>query len=311
MPNLTIRQKVLLFKIEVTYNTDPVPTGAADAVLVESLLWSNQSLRMVERPAVRPSLGTLQHIFGGRLVQFTCVAEVKGSGAAGTAPEIGPLMRACGLGETVVPATSVAYSPVSQSLESGTAYIYEDGKRIIVTGCRGNVSFSAGAGGKMMANFTMQGHVAAQTDEALPTPTYDSTIPPVFVGATFTIDSFAATIGNLSFDLANVLATPDDVNSADGYGETTITARDVNGSIDPLDELVADEDFIGNFTADAVMALATGTIGGTAGNRWAVDMPAVSYREVTPGDKDGIASLSLPFGAAESTTDDDITILFT
>lgn len=308
---LLTRKKLLLAEIESTYNTDPTPSPTTDAVLVESLSWSNEGLKMIERIAARPSAGTLQQIYGGRLISVTFAAEVKGSGAAGTAPELGALLRACGLGETIVASTSVTYAPVSSGQESATLYVYEDGKRIIVTGCRGNVSFAMAAGDKVTATFTMTGHVGAQTDTALPSATFDSTVPEPFIGGSFTIDSYAASISALNFDLANGMAMPEDVNASDGYGEIAITSRDVNGSINPLDELVATEDFIGNFTSGAVMALTTGAIGATAGNILTVSMPAVYYRDASSADRDGIAALDLPFGAAESTTDDEVSIAFT
>ena len=311
MSKLLTRRKVLLAKIESTYGTDPTPNASTDAVLCQDLTWSSAGLKMIERPAVRPSLGALKHVYAGRLLQVSFTCEVKGSGSAGTAPEIGNLLRACGLDETVVGATSVTYAPASTGQESATLYLFEDGKRIILTGCRGNVSFQAPAGGAVMASFTMTGHEAAQTDVSLASPTFDATTPPPFIGGTFVIDSFAATINALSFDLGNTVATPTDVNGADGYGEITITGRDINGSIDPLDELVASEDYLGNFKSGAAMALSTGAIGGTAGNIVTIAMPAVSYRDATAADRDGLAALNLPFGAAESSTDDELSIAFT
>ena len=311
MARLTTRRKLLLAKIESTYNVDPTPTPASDAVLVEDLTWANEGLKMIERPAARPSAGSLQQIYGGRLVTVSFNCEVKGSGAAGTAPEIGQLLRACGLGETIVASTSVTYAPVSTGYESVTMYVYEDGKRIIVSGCRGNVSFTMAAGDKVMAAFTMTGHVAAQTDVALPSPTFDSTTPEPYIGGAFTIDSYSAIISALNFDLGNSVSNPESVSGADGYGEVYITMRDVNGSIDPLDELVATEDYIGNFTAGSTMALASGAIGATAGNILNITMPAVYYRDASSADRDGLASLDLPFGAAESTTDDEVSIAFT
>lgn len=311
MPKLLTRRKVLLAKVESTYNVDSSPVPADDSVLVEDLTWSSAGLKMSERPASRPSLGALKQVYGGRLLQVSFTAEVKGSGAAGTAPEIGALLRACGFGETIVPSTSVEYEPVSTGLESATLYLYEDGKRIIVTGCRGNVEFSGESGMPMKANFTMTGHEAAQTDVALVSPTYDSVAPPPFVGGTFTIDGFSAVLNALNFDMGNENAMPASINAADGYDEITIVRRDVNGSIDPLDELVADEDWLGNLKSGAAMALATGTIGDTAGNRYAISMPAVSYRDATVQDRDGLSAMNLPFGAHESVADDEVSILFT
>lgn len=310
MAKMLTRRKVLLAKIESTYNVDPSPVEGSDAILVEDLTWSSAGLKMSERPAARPSLGALKQVYGGRLLQVNFTAEAKGSGAAGTPPEIGPLLRACGMSETIVVSTSVAYTVVSSSIESATLYIFEDGKQIKVTGCRGNAVVTCVAGEPIRAEFTMTGHEAAQTDVALASPTYDSTVPPPFNNGSFTIDSYAAVLNSLQFDLGNEVAMPASVNAADGYDEITIVRRDVNGSIDPLDELVATEDWLGNFKSGAAMALATGTIGSTAGNRIAISMPAVSYRDASMSDRDGLAAMNLPFGAGESSTDDEVTITF-
>lgn len=303
-------REVILAKIEVTYNTDPVPTAGTDAILVEEPAWANEGLRMNERPAIKANLAPFKPVYGGRLKTISFTAEVKGSGAAGTAPELSPLFRACGLGETIVASTSVTYEPVSTGHESCTIYYYRDGKQFILTGCRGNVSFTLEAGGICKAAFTMTGHVNTDADVAMVSPTYDTAIPPAMLNGAFTIDSYAAVISALNFDLANTLSMSPDISATDGYGEIYITKHGVTGSIDPEEELVADEDFIGNFTSGAAMALATGTFG-AAGNQFGITMPAVTYTEVAPGDRDGLRTLDLTFMAADSAGDDSVSILFT
>lgn len=305
------KREALLAKVEVTYNTDPVPTAADNAILVENLAASNEGLRMSERPGVRPSLGMLQHVFGDFLRTITFDVELKGSGTAGTAPELGVLLRGCGFDETVVAVTSVTYAPVSTGQESLTLYYYQDGLLTKLTGARGTVSFNGDAGMQGKLSFTFTGHTSTPTDTALIDPTLDSTTPPPFKGATFTIDSFAGVIGNLAFDMTNTLAMPPDVSASDGFGEIQITSRDPNGSFDPEMELVATEAFEANFRSGAAMALATGVIGSTAGNRWAISMPAVYYRDLGQGDRDGIRIYETAFAAAESTTDDEVSIAFT
>jgi hypothetical protein len=274
MSLLTLRE-VILAKVETTYGTDPTPSPSTDAVMIEGPSWSFEGLRMHERPAVRASVGKLQQVFGGTLKTVSFDVEVKGSGAAGTAPEIGQLLRGCGLDETIVPSTSVTYAPVSTGYESLTIYYYQDGVRHILTGCRGNVSFSGEAGGIVKASFKFTGHSVAAADVAIVSPSYDSTVPPVFLNASFSIDSFAAVIGSLNFDLSNTIAMPPDVSATDGYSEIMITGRDVNGSFSPEYTLVASEDWEGNFRSGAAMALASGSIGGTAGNILGITMPAV------------------------------------
>jgi len=104
-----VRKRVITAKVESTYNTDPTP-AATDAILVEDLNWSLEGLRMIERPAIRSSLGELQQVYGGSLMSVTFNAEVKNSGSAGTPPELGVLYLGCAMSETIVASTSVTYA---------------------------------------------------------------------------------------------------------------------------------------------------------------------------------------------------------
>lgn len=307
---MLVNREVILAKIESVYNTDPTPV-AGDAILVEDLSWQNEGLRMNERNTVRANIGKLKQIYGGRMMSVSFTCEIKGSGAAGTAPEVGVLLRACGFGETVVASTSVTYEPASTGHESITIYFYRDGKRFIVTGCRGNVSAAMETGAPGKLSFTFTGHVSAETDTAMITPTYDSTVPVALVNVPFAIGGYSAVINALNFDTTNTIAYPPDISATDGYGEVRITMRDVNGSFDPEDTLVATNDWIGDLTAGSTMALDTGVIGSTAGNRYRVQMPVVYYRDVSPGDRDGVRTLEVTFGATESSGDDEVSIAFT
>lgn len=308
---MLVKRALLAAKIETTYGTDSSPAGT-DVVRVENLEVNlAEGARLHERPALRGSLGQLKHVYGGALVGMTFDVPVAGSGTAGTAPEFGDLLRACGMGETVVASTSVAYAPVSDDIESCTIKFYEDGTLYTATGCVGNVSFNGEAGKYGVLSFSMMGHIAGPTDSALISGTFSTVVPPVMTGATFTIDSYAGVIAALTFDMQNQVVMPPSVNSADGYAAIRIASRDVIGTINPEMTLVATEDWIGNWRSGKAMALATGTIGATAGNRWALSMPAVSYREVSRGDRDGIRTLELTYGAAEDSGDDELTLTFT
>ena len=308
---MLVKRSLLAANIETTYGTSSSP-GVNDVVRAENIELSlSEGARMHERPAHRGSLGSLKHIYGGSLASISFDVPVAGSGTAGTAPEFGDLLRSCGLDETVVASTSVAYAPVSTGMESCTISFYEDGTLYVLTGCRGNVSLTGEAGKYAVLSFSMTGHIAGPTDAAIISGVFPTTVPPVMVGATFTIDSFSGVIGNLTMDLQNQLALPPSVNAADGYAAIRITGRDVIGTIDPEMELVATENWVGNWRSGAEMALATGTIGATAGNRWALSHPAVSYREVSRGDRDGIRTVELSYGAAEDSGDDEIELIFT
>jgi len=308
---MLVKRALIAAKAESTYNTDSSP-GATDVVRVENLEVNlAEGARMHERPALRGTLGQLKHVYGGALVGINFDVPVAGSGTAGTAPEFGDLLKAAGMSETVVADTSVTYEPASSDHDSATIYFYEDGTLYKATGCRGNVSFNGEAGKYGVLSFSMIGHVTGPTDASLISGTFSTVVPPIIESATFTIDSYAATIAALTFDLQNQVVMPPSVNAADSYAAIRIASRDVIGSINPEMELVATEDFIGNWRSGAAMALSIGTIGGTAGNQWDLTMPAVSYREPSRGDRDGVRTLELTFGAAEDSGDDEISLAFT
>ena len=308
---MLVSRKVLLCKIESTYNTDSSPAASTDAVLVSNLSWAHEGLRMIERNNVKPSLAGEQQLFAGTMMTFSFDMEIKGSGTAGVAPECGVPLRVCAMAETVVASTSVTYKPASTNHESATFYLYDDGRLIKLTGCRGTYTANYESGNVIMYSFTITGHSSAITDAALPTPTLDSTTPLAFKGASFAVGGYSSVINSLTFDVGNNVVTPPDVNASNGFGEVRITKRDANGSFDPEAVSVASNDYYGDFTGGSSLALATGTIGSTAGNRLATSMPAIYYRDISPGDRESISTYEIPYGAVESSGDDEISLVFT
>jgi hypothetical protein len=140
MPLLT-RKRLIVAKIESTYGTDPTPTGA-NAILVRNLEITPLEAETVNRDLVRPYLGASDQLLAQTRVSMTFEVEMAGSGTAGTAPAYGPLLKACGLSETVVVSTSVTYAPVSSSFSSVTLYMNVDGILHKITGARGTFTLS-------------------------------------------------------------------------------------------------------------------------------------------------------------------------
>lgn len=310
------KRDVILAKVESTYNVDSSPTGT-DAILVENPSWAYEGLRMNERPAVRTSMGMMQKVYGGSLKAVSFDVEIKGSGAAGTAPEFDCLLEAAGLVGTNVPSTSETYAftsnPATHAAKSITLYYYQDGTRHKITG--GMVSalsfnLEVGAPGKM--SFTVVGHHSAQTDTALATPTYDSTVPAPFINGTFTAHGYASVISALSLDCGIQMSMEPDVNGADGYGTMILTGRDPNGSFDPAATLVATHDFLGKFEAGTTGDITTGAIGGTAGNIWTLTLVDTYYTNITPGDRNGVRTYTVPFSVTdEASADAELSLAFT
>lgn len=302
---------VLLAKVESTYNIDSVPVAGTDAMLVENLSFAYEGARMAERMPVRASLGKVKPIFAGTLGQLTFDVEIKGSGAAGTAPELGPLLKGCGFSETIVASTSVTYKHASSGHSSLTFYFYEDGLRYIMTGTRGAVTLGLATGATGKLSFTFTGHIANPTDTALATATYNATVPAPVIAGAFSMDSYSAIISKLDCDWGIEVGKPDNLSASDGYGQIQITGRNVTGSVDPEATLVAAYDWVTKWKSSASYALTTGTIGATAGNRYAVTMPAVAYQEVSAGDREGILTREIKFAAVESIGDDEVSLAFT
>ena len=314
MGDLRVKNDVILFRTETTYGVDPVPVPATHAILVRNVDMRPEGLRMTNREAVRGSLGELQKIYGGQLKRITFECEVKGSGTAGTAPELGPLLRSCGMDETVVASTSVTYQPVSTAHESGTIYFYEGGrKRHILRGCRGTNGFRLTAGGIMLATFDLVGHYDEPTDQTQPVPTYNAQVPRAALGMAVALNGVSVVLREWQFGLNSVIALPPSVAAADGYGEIILTGRDVMGDVLIETELdsVIDLDLL--FAAGTRFAFDSGLLGSVAGNRVRLTTPAASTyitdQQLDQGD--GKRLRRVPLAVDDSTPDQEISLVLT
>lgn len=99
---LLARRRTILAKLETTYGTDSVPTGAANAILVRNLEMMPMDQDLAGRDLVRPYLGSSEQIPAAIRAMVNFEIEIAGSGTAGTAPAWGPLMRGCAFAESVL-----------------------------------------------------------------------------------------------------------------------------------------------------------------------------------------------------------------
>ena len=84
------RNMALLAKLEVSYGTDPVPTGGANAILTKGLTIQPYNGARVSRDLDRSTFGAQSEINTGAFVTVSFGVELAGSGTAGTAPAWGP-----------------------------------------------------------------------------------------------------------------------------------------------------------------------------------------------------------------------------
>lgn len=302
---LLLRKRLILIETESTYGTDPTPTGA-DAVLVRDLNITPQQSDVVNRDVVRPYLGASQQLLANTRVECTFSVELTGSGTAGTAPAYGKALLACGLSETIVASTSVTYAPVSGSFGSVTIYYNIDGLRHKVTGARGTFSINAAVGEIPTIDFTFTGVYNAPDDSALPSATYANQANPLIFKngntSSFQLLSYAGALQSFSFDLGNSLVYRELVG---GTKEVLLTDRSATGSTTIEAISIATKDYFAAALTDTTLGNLDFTHGTVAGNIVDFASTKVDIGDVSYGDQDGIAMLTIPYTCVPSTSGND------
>lgn len=302
------RKKVLLAKTEVTYGLDPTPTGAANAILTKDLTINLMQGNTVERNVDRPILGGDVAIHVAPYTTLSFGVELASSGTAGTAPAWGPLLQACGFGETISAGTSVTYAPVSTGFKSCTLYFHIDGLLHKLTGARGTVSFSLAPGGLPLMNFTFTGLRNAPSDTALPTPTLTAFQTPLGVNKantpTFTLHGFSATVEKFDIDVANEIT----YRNVIGEESVQLVDRKPSGSVSLEEQALATKDFHTLVTASTLGALQL-IHGTTAGSIIQIDAPKVQLLSPSYSDSNGVLMLDLKLNLTPNAGDDELLIV--
>jgi hypothetical protein len=311
---ISVREQAIFAAVEQTPGTAETLAGG-DAIQVMNLTVNPVSdIRMIEREIIRSSLNPEKAVYGGALYELQFDVEMKGSGTAGTAPRLGVLLRACGCEETVVASTSVTYNPISDLASHETVTIgYKEGANYrIVKGCMGTFSINSTAGEYARITFTMKGKIESETEASAPSASFETTVPPAFLGATFQVGGFAAPIETLTMDVQNQVTPGINPNNSDGFSDfVRITARNTVGTINPEVEAINTKDYVGILRAGTNQAIQTGAIGGSGGNQWSLSCAQAYFRNVGSADRDELLTYDIEFGAADTDGTDDFALQFT
>lgn len=309
--SLLMRKRTILAKIEATYGTDPVPTGAANAILVKNLTVTPIEANLLPRDLIRPYLGNFQNIVAAAYSKVNFEIELAGSGTAGTVPAYGALLRACGMSETISAGVSVTYAPISAAFESDTIYINVDGVLHKMLGARGTFSLSMASQAIPTIKFSFTGLYGAAADAASPTVTLTAWQSPLAVNNVNTIGLTLQGYGglvmsDLSIDIANAVTFRSLVG---GTESVVLTDRKPAGSITFEAMSIATKDW---WTAAKTAALGAFSIthGTVAGSKVTIAAPQVQITKPTYQDKDGIAMLQSSLVIVPSAGNDDVTLTF-
>ena len=291
------RLRQLLYKIESSYGTTPTITGS-DYLEVLDLNIEPIVSDEAERQIISGYFGNYPVELVNKRANVTFSCFLSGSGAAGTSPRYGDLLKACNMTQAIVSSTSVTYSPNSSTAgDSVSFYVNYNGVRQILKGSRGSFSIEMTAGELPVINFTFTGTFNTPTDTALPTPTKSNQATPVSFGNSnttgFQLFSYAGACQSWSFDMANEVIFRSLVGASDTI---QITDRKPTGTVVLEAVAMSAKNFI-----DAASNSAQGNnilIHGTqAGNKCQVSCPQTDLGAITYEESDMVWMLNAPYRA--------------
>ena len=304
-------EAVLLLKEETTFGTDASPDAASDALLVMEPL-PNVATTLLERNNVRNDISQQNATAGRNVGTITFGYELRGGTGAGVAPAIGPALKCCGLSETVVAVTSVAYAPVSGTFDSCTIYCYFEGQVWKFVGCRGTYTMEAQAGQRATLQFTFTGRLLEVPSAAtMPaSPTYDTVVPPIVESVNLTAGGVAMAAQQFGFDQANGVQLRESVNAAEGFVGAIITSRTPTFSMNPEMELEGTHPFWGNMTGGTEFAVNT-VLGTVAGNICTINAPKAQYTGINNAQRNLLRTYDATLRLNRSSGNDEYSFTFT
>lgn len=312
MPIRTFDAQVGLV-VETTEGTKATLTAADFLPVANPKFTPNVQLNPLNK--VTGSLSRSAGAPGLRSATISFDYYLRGASAAGTAPEIGAALKACGLKETIVATTSVTYTPADittmEAQKSFTVAIERGGKAYRIWGARGTATISCKDGEPIMVSFTFTGAdweevVAAKTAAV----SYATLAEPVFFAASaMTLGGVAFVAASTGLDLGNTVTLRQSVSASSGHVSALITAREPKITLDP--EEVADAVVVTAWRAGTTVALVAGPVGSAAGNRITLTAPALQYVGLSQNERGGMATLAIDALCCRSAGDDEFALAFT
>jgi len=308
---LKARRAILQAKNESSYGVDPTLTAADNSILARNLRVKTMQQELDERRPARPWFGAAGKAIAktARVISFD--VELAGSGAAGTAPGFGPLLKACGCAETIVGATSAAYTPISTGESSVYLKFFNDGKLYAAPGARGNCIIAAPRGRVPLLQFNFLALYLIPADVAIPAPTLTAFQTPLAVNLantpTSSLHGTAVKLGGLELDFGNMVFH----NNKPQSEAIVLLDRMSRGRIGFEEETVATKDWYTAIRAGTTGALSI-VHGTAAGNIVTIGAPNLQLEDVDKAEEDMIAMENVPFnlrpGASGS---DEFSLTFT
>lgn len=306
----SMRKTLVLAKIQTVAGTDPIPAAGANAILCRATNITPVNAEFAERNLIRPYMGNSGQVNVAKHGQIELEVELAGSGAAGTAPAFGPLLRACGFAETVTEDTDVSYKPVSDAFELLTVYAYLDGLLHKMVDCRATVAFDITAKAIPFMRFTIMGAYSPITDTPMPSGV-DYSMFKAPLGANkantpaWSLHGYSGCLQSFNMDLANQLAW----RSLIGCEGANISDRQPTGNAILELPTIAGLNWPSKVVSGELAPFSIAH-GNAAGGIVEIDLPKVQLLTPTYSDQDGIAMLNLQLSIQPDAGNDEIELTF-
>ena len=284
------RRTVMQVILEDVYGTDP---AAAGTMCMQA--WDvDLDIRgeRLDRAVMRDTISPMPHVIGMQDIGVTFKAEVKSSGP-GCIPEMDWLLDACAFATAAHTGTApIIYSLVSDedNMRSVTLFVYKDGNKHKVCGCRGTVRFVLEPGKYGIAEFEFNGLYLDVAAAALPgVDAAHAEVPPIIHSADFQLGSIKPVCNRAQIDLANVVVKRASIASTTGVESFRISGRAPKMEVDVDAVVESSNPYWADWTGEVVDTYSL-IVGSNAGHGYEIQFTGYfQWDSIKYGDADGVS----------------------
>ncbi|HUX15933.1 MAG TPA: hypothetical protein VMW52_05635 [Phycisphaerae bacterium] len=301
MALLTRKRSILVSQEAAEAPGDPV-AGATHVLVAEPTITPDDTFQ--RRQFSRAFLGNALGVVGEHTAHCRFRTELRSDGTSALDAGLLILLQACGLAldTGVLSPTSVVASQLTATID-----LYEDGLLKRISGAMGNVELTGEFGKQVWCAFDFWGAWAEPTDAEMDEATPNTQTPLRLASAAFTLGAgHTPTVANLGINLNNQVVLRPDITAAAAVIHALITERDPVVTLDAEAALVATHDAYGLWLAGTPAALSL-LLTDTDVNV-TIAAPAVQYRQVAEGDREGVMTHDLTGQCNAVDGDDELTI---
>ena len=194
-------------------------------------------------------------------------------------------------------------TPTISAVPTLSIVMIEDGRRKVIRGARGNVTWSGEVGNPMYLDFEFSGAFQVVADGGAVTVTHTEMVPPVLTGATIGIgnddanfnsqtEEYLPCINSFSLNMGNGVVARRCMDDASGIALFEITTRAPVMTIDPELLPEASFPFLGSLTTSGVFRYRM-LWGSATENQFLLWAPGCQPVSEAPGDRDGVATTEI------------------